>query len=80
MSYLLKRANQVMRDRYVARMKQHKATGWESGTAADVAHLEIRDENLIAAVLAIEEVLDALATRTERLVDHVTNLNILVRQ
>lgn len=59
---LLNRANAILRERYVAHMQKMRATGWENSTVADVQHLEIRNEELIAVILAIEDQIDDTAT------------------
>ena len=65
MSKIIERANEIMRQRYVARMRQMNATGWDNKTAADVQHLEVSDLHLCSVALAVEEALDAHAKRFE---------------
>ena len=52
---LLERANGILRENYLVRMRRSGATGWESATIADVRHLHIGDPETVAALLAIEE-------------------------
>lgn len=55
MESLYDRANKVYREMYLQRAKLQGWTGWENAGLEEVSHLSIRDKELVAALVAIEQ-------------------------